>query len=106
LVQRSGIEGRDRRLRRYVGPALNFLVFQMTSTSPSTLLHAQGKLVAFVAAMLQAAGIQQMEEFAALLGVFAATVAEEDAAQGEILAYWATIVRDGAPPTGNPELSA
>jgi hypothetical protein len=73
-----------------------------------TLIRAQGKLVILLAAMLQSASVQSVGEFAAKLGVFAVTVGEAEPAEGEILAYWAGMVRDLAasdtvdPLTGRP----
>jgi hypothetical protein len=69
----------------------------LDDVSDLTLMRAQGKVVALIAAMLQGAGIQPMDEFANLLGLFAATVAEDDEDEGHILAYWAALVRDGVP---------
>lgn len=61
-------------------------------------MRAQGKLVVLLASMLQGAGVKSFSEFAALLGIYAVTVAEEEPAEGEILAYWAGMVREMAPP--------
>ena len=73
--------------------------------STEDLVAAQGKFAAFLAILLERAGVARASEFADLLGVFAATVGEEDAAQGEVLANWATLIADGAPrahPTAAP----
>jgi hypothetical protein len=59
-------------------------------------LLAQGKALALIAALLQRAGVVPVEEFGALLGVFAVTVSEDDPDQGDILAAWASIVKDSA----------
>jgi hypothetical protein len=47
-----------------------------------TLIRAQGKLVTLLAAMLEGAGVQTVGEFAAKLGIFAVTVAEDEPAEG------------------------
>ena len=59
-------------------------------------LLAQGKAFALIAAVLQRTGVVSVEEFGQLLGVFAVTVSEDDPDQGEILAVWASIVKDSA----------
>jgi hypothetical protein len=56
---------------------------------------ALGKLVAFLASILQRAEILKAEEFADLLAVFAATVAEANAREGVVLAGWAMIIKQG-----------
>jgi hypothetical protein len=61
------------------------------------LAGAQGKLVVFLAALLQRANIVSSVEFGQLLAVFADTVAEEDPGEGEILSRWATAVKAMAP---------
>lgn len=58
-----------------------------------SLVVAHGKLVALIASVLQAAGVVAADEFARLLGVLAATVAETESEEGEILALWAASVR-------------
>ena len=61
-----------------------------------TLILAQGKALALLAAMLQRGGIIDASEFGNLLGIYAVTVAETEPDQGDILAVWAGIVRDSA----------
>jgi len=61
------------------------------------LIVAHGKLVALLANVLQAAGVITADEFARLLGVFAATVAETESEEGEILAVWAATIRTMQP---------
>jgi hypothetical protein len=63
----------------------------------SDLAGAQGKLVVFLAALLQRSNIVSSVEFGQLLAVFAETVAEEDPGEGEILSRWATAVKAVAP---------
>lgn len=63
-----------------------------------TLLRAQGKLVILLAAMLQAEGIKSLAEFAAQLAVYAVAVADDEPAEGEILAYWAGMLQEILPP--------
>jgi hypothetical protein len=58
--------------------------------SSSDLAGAQGKLVMFLASLLQRAGIVETAEFGALLLVFADSVRETDPGQGDILAEWAS----------------
>ena len=60
------------------------------------VIRAQGKAVAMLAAVLASANVTPMKEFGDLLAVFAVTVSETDPEEGQILAYWASIVRDGA----------
>jgi hypothetical protein len=61
----------------------------------SDLAQAQGKLVLFLASVLQSAGGPPRDEFGRLLAVFAQSVAETSPAEGAILAGWAHLV-DGA----------
>jgi hypothetical protein len=61
------------------------------------LAGAQGKLVVFLAALLQRSNIVSSVEFGQLLAVFADTVAEDDPGEGEILSRWATAVKAMAP---------
>jgi hypothetical protein len=61
------------------------------------LAGAQGKLVVFLAALLQRSNIVSTAEFGQLLAVFADTVAEADPGEGEILSSWATAVKAMAP---------
>ena len=58
-----------------------------------TLLRAQGKLISLLAAIQEGADIHPVAELAAKLGVFAVAVAEDEPAEGEILAYWAGMLR-------------
>lgn len=67
--------------------------------SPAALL-AQGKAFALIAALMQRAGIVSVEEFGALLGVFAVAVSEDDPEQGDILAVWAGVVKESAESNG------
>jgi hypothetical protein len=61
-----------------------------------TLILAQGKALALVAALLQRGGIVEAAEFGDMLGVFSVTVAETDPEEGDVLAIWAAIIRDSA----------
>ncbi len=61
------------------------------------LAGAQGKLVVFLAALLQRSNIVSTAEFGQLLAVFADTVAEADAGEGAILSCWATAVNAMTP---------
>ena len=65
------------------------------------LLLAIGKALAIVGALLQRAGVAEAEEFGHLLGTFAVITAETDPAEGDILAIWASIVKDSAEPRAN-----
>jgi hypothetical protein len=67
------------------------------SVTDLPLMRAQGPLVVFLATMLQTAGVKSLEEFSAQLGLYAVTVAETEPGEGEILAYWAAMVREIAP---------
>jgi hypothetical protein len=58
-------------------------------TKVDDLAGAQGKFAMFVASLLQRAGVAPMEEFAELLGLYAESVADTDAAEAEILRQWA-----------------
>jgi hypothetical protein len=62
----------------------------------SDLVGAQGKMVVFIASLLQRAGVARMDEFGELLTVFADTVAETEPGEGAILRHWASALR------GNP----
>jgi hypothetical protein len=57
------------------------------------LKGARGKLVLFLASILQRADILPMAEFSPLLTVYAATVGETAPAEGRILSDWADVVR-------------
>jgi hypothetical protein len=58
----------------------------------TAMVGAQGKLVMFIASLLQRAGVVEIAEFAALLAAFAATIEETDPGEGRLLAYWASCV--------------
>ena len=58
------------------------------------LILATGKAMALVAAMLQRGGIVTAEVFGGLLAVFAVTVAEDEPEEGDILAVWASIIKE------------
>jgi hypothetical protein len=60
------------------------------------LVGAQGKLVVFIASLLQRAGVARIDEFGELLTVFADTVAETEPGEAAILRQWASALR------GNP----
>jgi hypothetical protein len=60
------------------------------------LIGAQGKALALVAAMLERGGVVTAQEFGDLLGIFAVTVAQDDADEGDILCVWAAIVKESA----------
>jgi hypothetical protein len=62
-------------------------------TDPDDLAGAQGKLVVFLASVLQRAGVVQMGEFANLLGIFADTVADTDPNEAALLKAWAGTIR-------------
>jgi hypothetical protein len=57
------------------------------------LVGAQGKLVVFLASLLQRAGVVKTGEFASLLDTFALAVTETDPEEGSILAAWSAHVR-------------
>jgi hypothetical protein len=57
------------------------------------LVGAQGKLVVFLASLLQRAGVVKTGEFASLLHTFALAVTETDPEEGSILAAWSAHVR-------------
>lgn len=56
------------------------------------VIGAQGKFAVFVASLLQRTGVAPMAETAALLKVFAASVAETEPGEGAILAQWAEAI--------------
>jgi hypothetical protein len=66
----------------------------LTAPDDSDLVRAHGKFVAFLASLLQGRGLLAADEFAALLSAFAETVGESEPREGEILAYWAEVVRE------------
>lgn len=53
---------------------------------------AQGKLVVFLASLLQRADVVSVAEFGRLLAVFSDTVKETEPAEGTILAQWADLI--------------
>ncbi len=59
----------------------------------SDLVGAQGKLVVFIASLLQRAGIARMDEFGELLAVFADTVAESEPGEAAMLNQLAAALR-------------
>jgi hypothetical protein len=59
------------------------------------LVRAQGKLILFLASLLQRANIVDMAEFGRLLSVYAAAVAETEPVEGGILATWAAVFDEG-----------
>jgi len=59
------------------------------------VITAQGKALMLLATMLHARGVMDMEEFAGTLAVFSVVVAEDNAAEGDILAVWAGLMKDG-----------
>lgn len=67
----------------------------MTQRNPIAI---EGRLVIRVADILQRTGIQSKMEFSGTLGVFAKVVAEAAPAEGDILGYWAALVRDASHP--------
>lgn len=69
-------------------------------------IQAQGELVATIADMLQGAGVQSTTEFSNLLGLFAVVVSEDCPDEGQILAYWASVVRDHAEAADDPRAGA
>lgn len=60
--------------------------------SDSDLAGAQGKLVVFLASVLQSAGGPSRHEFGRLLSVFAESVSETSPGEGAILSGWADLV--------------
>lgn len=80
-------------LRRWLGasPARHVRF----SEADRAVITAQGKTLMLLATMLHARGVMDMEEFAGTLGVFSVVVAEDNAAEGDILAVWAGLMKDG-----------
>jgi len=76
--------------------SLEIVMRQARDRKAAVHIRAQGKLVIVIAAVMQTAGIKSMDEFAALLGTFAVVAGEANPREGEILAYWAAMVREGA----------
>ena len=64
----------------------------MTAPSIEDLVGAQGKFVIFIASLMQRAGVASMDEFGELLSLYAATVADTDPAEAEILKGWASTI--------------
>ena len=58
------------------------------------LVGAQGKLVVFIASLLQRAGVARMDEFGELLAIFADTVADTEPGEAAILQRWAADLRE------------
>lgn len=58
------------------------------------LILAQGKALALLAVMLENGRAFTAQEFGAQLGIFSVVVAEDAPAEGDILAVWASIIRD------------
>jgi hypothetical protein len=69
----------------------------MSEPTAAQLAGAQGKFAAFVAVLLERAGVARAAEFADLLGVYAATVSETDPVEADLLTEWAEVVRASAP---------
>ncbi len=61
---------------------------------PLALVRANGQLVALLATVLSRAGLLSVEEFAAMLGAYAASIGESTPVEGQILAAWAAAVSD------------
>ena len=61
----------------------------MSAPAVEDLAGAHGKLVLFLASILQRADILPMGEFSRLLSTFASTVSETEPGEGRILAAWA-----------------
>lgn len=57
-------------------------------------VRAEAQMIVRVADILQRTGIQSKEEFGGTLGVFATVTAEAAPEVGDILAYWASAVKD------------
>ena len=55
---------------------------------------AHGKALALVAALLERGGVVEAAEFGGAIAVLAATTAETEPEQGELLALWAAIVSE------------
>ncbi len=66
----------------------------MAQADDGDLARAQGKLVLFLASLLQRSGLVQMAEFGELLEAFAETVGETEPQEGRLLSDWATAVRN------------
>lgn len=64
------------------------------SKADRAIIAAQGKALTLLATTLHARGVIEMQDFAGTLGVFSVVVAEDDQAEGDILAVWAAIMKD------------
>jgi len=60
------------------------------------LIHAIGGLTTILAAHIEGAGLTTIAKVADHLGEYAAITAETEANAGDILAYWAGVLRDVA----------
>lgn len=60
------------------------------------LVHAIGGLTTILAAHMEGAGLTRITQVADHLGEYAAITAETEANAGDILAYWAGVLRDVA----------
>jgi hypothetical protein len=69
----------------------------MSEPTVAQLAGAQGKFAAFIAVLLERAGVARAAEFAELLDVYAATVSETDPVEGDLLTEWAAVVRSTVP---------
>jgi hypothetical protein len=69
----------------------------MSEPSVAQLAGAQGKFAAFIAVLLERAGVARASELADLLDVYAATVSETDPVEGDLLIEWAEVVRATLP---------
>lgn len=79
-------------LRRWLGASPARRV--RFSEADRAVITAQGKALTLLATMLHARGVMDVEEFADTLAVFSVVVAEDDAAEGDILAVWAGLMKD------------
>jgi hypothetical protein len=60
-----------------------------------TLIAAQGKALLLLTTTLHARGSLDADEFAEVLGIFSVLSAEENELEGNVLAIWAGIMKDG-----------
>lgn len=58
------------------------------------IVGAQGKALRLLLTALEARGQIEVEEFASLLGIFAALSKDEDCLEGDILALWAGMLKE------------
>lgn len=90
----------DNRVLDYGGdPADRLVRVGLTTMRDLASIQARGELVRSIAELLEDAGIQSAEEFGNLLGLFSVIVAEDGGEEGDILAYWASLVRDETQPS-------